>query len=77
MYMIDYHNFMATIQKDEDIFVSLCPELDIASQENSIDEAKYNLEEAIELFSETASSNEIKHRIKNDVYITNISVANS
>ncbi len=73
--MVDYHNFTAIIQKDEDIFVSLCPELDIASQGNSIDEAKYNLKEAIELFFETASSSEIKQRIKNDVYITNISVA--
>ncbi len=75
--MIDYQNFTAIIQKDEDIFTSLCPELDIASQGDSIDEAKYNLKEAIELFFETASPNEIINRIKKDIYITNISVATS
>jgi len=75
--MIDYHNVSAIIQKDEDIFTSLCPELDIASQGDSIDEAKYNLKEAIELFFETASPNEIINRIKKDIYITNISVATS
>jgi predicted RNase H-like HicB family nuclease len=32
-------------------FVALCPELDVASQGNSVEEAKANLREAVELFS--------------------------
>jgi predicted RNase H-like HicB family nuclease len=44
-------------------YVSLCPELDIASQGDSIEEARKNLQEALELFFETASSQEIKKRL--------------
>jgi len=52
--MFDFKNFTAIIQKDDDIFISSCPELDITSQGNTIDEAKFNLKEAKELFYETA-----------------------
>jgi len=40
------------ISKEGDIFVALCPELDIASQGQSIEEALMNLKEAIELYLE-------------------------
>jgi predicted RNase H-like HicB family nuclease len=56
-------------------FFSLCPELDIASQGNTIEEARSNLQEALELFFETASPEEIENRLKNEVYITQVEVA--
>jgi predicted RNase H-like HicB family nuclease len=52
----------AIIHKEDDIYVSLCPELDIASQGLDIEEAKGNLKEAVELFFECASEEEIKQR---------------
>lgn len=51
------------IEKEADGYVSLCPEFDIASQEKTIEEARDNLKTALELFFETASSEEIKERI--------------
>jgi predicted RNase H-like HicB family nuclease len=64
----------AIIERDENGFVSLCPELDIASQGNTIEEAKKNLQEALELFFECASSEEVKTRLHSEVYITQLEV---
>jgi len=41
----------AIIEREADGFVALCPELDIASQGASIEEARANLIEALTLFS--------------------------
>jgi predicted RNase H-like HicB family nuclease len=65
----------AIIEREGNGFFSLCPELDIASQGNTIEEARSNLQEALELFFETASPEEIKNRLKNEVYITQVEVA--
>ena len=67
--------FTALIQREDDMFVSLCTELDIASQGTSIAEARENLKEAIELFLEEASETEIAERIHTEQYISNIEVA--
>ena len=40
----------AVIEREKDGFVSLCPELDIASQGNTVEESLANLREAVELF---------------------------
>ena len=72
--MNSFQNFTAIIEKESNGYVSLCPELDIASQGNSIEEAKYNLQEAIELFLEHASKEEITSRLKTDVFITNMQI---
>lgn len=53
----------ALIEREGDGYVSLCPELDIASQGDTVEEARKNLIEAVELFFETASSSEIQHRL--------------
>jgi predicted RNase H-like HicB family nuclease len=47
--------FTAIIEREDDWYVALCPELDIASQGTTIEEARHNLIEALELFFETAS----------------------
>lgn len=54
----------ATIWREDDGFVALCSELDIASQGDSVEEARANLREAVELFFETAHPNEIAELLK-------------
>ena len=65
----------AIIEKENDGFVALCPELDIASQGDTIEEARKNLGEAVELFFETASSDEINQRLHDEVYVTQFKVS--
>jgi predicted RNase H-like HicB family nuclease len=65
----------AIIEREGDGFVSLCPELDIASQGDTVDEARKNLQEALELFFETASPVEIKERLHEEIYVTQVEVA--
>ena len=67
--------FTAVIEREGDMFVSLCPQLDIASQGLSVEEAKSNLKEAIELFFETASQTEIDSRFHSEVFITQVEVS--
>ena len=66
--------FTAVIEQDEDWYVALCPELDIASQGRSVEEARNNLAEAIELFFEVADSAEIEQRLHNNVFVTQVGV---
>lgn len=63
------------IEREDNGYVSLCPELDIASQGNTIEQARANLIEAIELFLETASPQEIQERLHDEVYVTSLDVA--
>lgn len=65
----------AIIEKENDGYVSLCPELDIASQGDTVEQAKDNLKEALELFFETASPDEIKQRLHGDIFVTQVEVA--
>ena len=65
----------AIIEREGSGVVSLCPELDIASQGDSVEQARDNLKEALELFFETASSEEIKERLGGEVFVTQIEVA--
>jgi len=65
----------AIIEREDDGFVALCPEIDVASQGSTVDEARKNLQEALELFFETASPEEIKDRLHNEVYITQVEIA--
>lgn len=73
--MKSIRNFTAVIEKDDDMYVALCPELDVASQGDSVEEAKVNLQEAIELFFEHASEEEVETRLKGDVFITSVQIA--
>ncbi len=65
----------AIIEREGDSYVALCPELDIASQGETIESAGQNLREALELFFETASSQEIKQCSHSEVYVTQLEVA--
>ena len=64
----------AIIEREEDGFVALCPELDIASQGDTVEEARANLREAVELFFEMAHPNEIAQRLNSEIYITPLEV---
>ena len=65
----------AIIEREGDGYVSLCPELDIASQGRSVEEARDNLREALELFFEAASPEEIKQRLHSEIFVTQVEVA--
>lgn len=65
----------AIIEREGDGYVALCPELDIASQGDSVVEARDNLKQALELFFEVASEAEIAERLRDEVYITRVEVA--
>ncbi len=67
--------FTAIIEREGDWYVALCPELDIASQGQSVEESRNNLVEAIELFLETASPSEIKDRLRPEVFVTQVGVS--
>lgn len=64
----------AIIEREGDGFVSLCPELDIASQGQTVELAKSNLAEAISLFLECAEPAEIERRHNSEVFITQVEV---
>jgi predicted RNase H-like HicB family nuclease len=56
----------AIIEREDDMYVALCPELDIASQGSTPEEAQSNLNEAVELFMETADPSEMDLRLSRD-----------
>jgi predicted RNase H-like HicB family nuclease len=64
----------AIIEREDDGYVALCPEYDIASQGNTIEQARANLREALELFFETASPEEAHSRLRQEVYVTQVEV---
>ena len=65
----------AIIEREGDGYVSLCPEVDIASQGSTIEDARKNLKEALELFFETASPEEFQQRLHEEVYVTRVEIA--
>ncbi|NTW67468.1 MAG: type II toxin-antitoxin system HicB family antitoxin [Nitrospirae bacterium] len=65
----------AIIEREGDGYVSFCPELDIASQGETVKAARENLREALELFFETASPTEIQSRLHDEVYVTQVEVS--
>jgi len=66
--------FTAIIEREGSGYVALCPEFDIASQGNSIEDARANLQEAVELFFETAEPSEIEARQHSEVFVTQVEV---
>lgn len=65
----------AIVEREGDGYVALCPEVDVASQGNTVTEARDNLAEALTLFFETAPAEEIDRRLRNEVYVTHVEVA--
>lgn len=73
--MQNVQQFTAIIEREKDQYVALCPELDIASQGDTVEEARKNLQEALELFFETASRQEIRERLHSEVFVTRLEIA--
>lgn len=69
------NSYTAIVEKDGDLYVALCPELDVASQGATIELATSNLKEAVELFLESADTAEIKRRLHTEVFITRFEAA--
>ena len=67
--------FTVVIQREEEMYVALCPELDIASQGVTVQEARNNVREAIELFLEDADPQEVEQRMHDEQYVSSIEVA--
>lgn len=61
--------FTAAVYREDDGYVALCPELDVASQGDTPDEARANLREAVELLLESADAGEIAERFRGDVQV--------
>ena len=72
--MHNLQRMTAIIEREDDGFVSLCPELDIASQGSTIEEARANLIEALTPFFETASPSEVARRLHGEVFVTQVEV---
>ena len=68
--MKQLRQFMAIIEREGDSYVALCPELDIASQGSTVEKARRNLAEALELFFKTADASEIQRRLQSEVFHT-------
>ncbi len=62
--------FTAVLEKEGEEYIALCPELDVASQGETVEKALLNLREAVELFLECASPEEVKSRLHSEVFVT-------
>lgn len=65
----------AIIEREGDRYVGLCPDLDIAGQGHTMEQARGNLREAVELLFECASEEEVQQRLHDEVYVTQLEVA--
>jgi predicted RNase H-like HicB family nuclease len=59
----------AVVWREERLYVALCPELDVASQGKSVEEALKNLKEALELYLE---DEDVKRPVKAEAPIVTI-----
>jgi predicted RNase H-like HicB family nuclease len=59
----------AIIEREGNGYVATCPEVDVVSQGDTVEEARSNLLEAVEGFFEAASASEIRRRLKRETFI--------
>ena len=64
----------AILTREDGGFVAMCPEVDVVSQGSTVEEAKANLKEAVELFFECASEAEVRQRMASESYISAMEV---
>lgn len=68
-------SYTAILEREGEMYVALCPELDVASQGATVEEATANLKEAVELFLECADPAELKQRQHHEVFVTRFEAA--
>lgn len=66
--------FTAIIEREGEGYVALCPELDVASQGETVEEARANLTEAVALLLESADPREIETRLHREIFVTRLEV---
>lgn len=69
------HTLTAILTREDGGFVALFPELDVASQGATVEEAKANLREAVELFFECAPMEEVRERMAGESFISALEVS--
>ncbi|MBI5243121.1 MAG: type II toxin-antitoxin system HicB family antitoxin [Elusimicrobia bacterium] len=69
------YTFSAILEKEGRWYVALCPELDVASQGRTIEQALRNLREAVELYIQSASPSELKNALSSHPLITTLQVS--
>jgi predicted RNase H-like HicB family nuclease len=67
----------AVIEKEGKWYVATCPELGIASQGHSLEDAEAMIQEAVELFLEEADEAEIKRRLNRGVKVKRLELAHA
>src|SRR5579872_2606270 len=72
--MKQHRQVTAIIERERNGYVALCPELDVASQGDSIESARNNLREAVELFLEAADPSEVIRRSHSELFVTRLEV---
>ena len=72
--MADVRQLTAIIEREGDGYVALCPQFDIASQGETVEQARANLVEALTLFFEVADRSEVNRRFGSEVFITQVEV---
>lgn len=70
-------NLTAVIEKEGKWYVATCPELGVASQGRSIEEAEAMIREAVELLLEEADEAEIQRRLNRGVKVTKLELAHA
>ncbi|MGB8261653.1 MAG: type II toxin-antitoxin system HicB family antitoxin [Terracidiphilus sp.] len=73
--MASPYRMTAILSREDGGYVALCPELDVASQGSSVEEARANLVEALQLFFETALPSEIARRLHGGLFVTQVEAA--
>ena len=66
--------FTAWGHREEGGWVALCPELDVASQGDSVEEAEASLREAVEIFLECADEREVSKRLHGETFMSPLEV---
>ena len=66
--------FTAIVGREGDGYVAFCPKVDVASQGETITEARENLAEALTLFFESANDDEVERRLREETYVTQIEI---
>ncbi len=67
------YTLSAIIEKEGPWYVAICPELDVASQGQTLEEAIGNLREAVQLYLETADPTEF-HLPSHPPFLTTLDV---
>ena len=67
----------AVIEKEGKWYVSTCPELGVASQGRTNEEAELMLQEAVELLLEEADETEIRRRLNRGVTVKKLELAHA